>query len=273
MNAAASRKLHLENELRHAIAEDELRLHFQPKVDAASGQLAGAEALVRWQHPQRGLLGPGHFIPLAEESGLIVALGDWVLATAARHLRKWADAGLEALRLSINLASPSFLQENITQKCCDAMRCAGVSPQQLILELTESLLVVDAENTIARLNDLRASGFALSLDDFGTGFSSLSYLKRFPLDELKIDRSFVADLTKGGKDAAIALSIIELGRQFGMHVVAEGVETRAQASFLLAHGCPIQQGYLYSQPLPLDRFEALLRNGGRFDLDPSAPTP
>ena len=132
---------------------------------------------------------------------------------------------------------------------------------------------ISAENTIARLNDLRASGFALSLDDFGTGFSSLSYLKRFPLDELKIDRSFVADLTKGGKDAAIALSIIELGRQFGMHVVAEGVETRAQASFLLAHGCPIQQGYLYSQPLPLDRFEALLRNGGRFDPCLSAPTP
>ncbi len=271
MNAAASRKLHLENELRQAIAENALRLYFQPKVDAASGRLAGAEALVRWEHPQHGLLGPGQFIPLAEESGLIVALGEWVLATAARHLRQWTDAGLEPLRLSINLASPSFLQENITQKCCDAVRCAGVSPQQLILELTESLLVVDADNTIARLNELRARGFALSLDDFGTGFSSLSYLKRFPLDELKIDRSFVADVTKGGKDAAIALSIIELGRQFGMHVVAEGVETHAQAGFLLAHGCRLQQGYLFSAPLPPDRFEALLRNGDRFN--PCLPVP
>ncbi|MBK8114118.1 MAG: EAL domain-containing protein [Candidatus Accumulibacter sp.] len=265
MNAAASVKLGLENALRRAIGNDELRLHFQPKVDAGSGRLIGAEALVRWQHPQRGLLGPDQFIGLAEESGLIVALGDWVVTAAARQLRQWQDAGLPPLRLSINLASPSFLQEDIADRLDDALRRAGVSPGQLLLELTESLLMVDAESTIARLNRLREKGFGLSLDDFGTGYSSLSYLKRFPLDELKIDRSFITDVTLGDKDAAIALSVIELGRRFGMQVVAEGVETRAQAGFLLAHGCPIQQGYLYSPPIAADDFAALLRRGDRFD--------
>ncbi|HWS26605.1 MAG TPA: EAL domain-containing protein, partial [Xanthomonadales bacterium] len=173
MNATASVKLTLENELRRAIAGDELRLHFQPKVDAASGRITGAEALVRWQHPQRGLLGPNHFIPLAEEMGLIVALGDWVVAAAAQQLRQWSDGGLEALLLSINLASPSFLEDGFAEKLGAVVRRAGVSPQQLIIELTESLLMVDAEHTIGRLNSLRDEGFSLSLDDFGTGYSSL----------------------------------------------------------------------------------------------------
>ena len=271
MNAAARVKLHLENELRRAIAQGELRLHFQPKVDAASGRLSGAEALVRWQHPRRGLLGPGEFIPLAEEAGLIVALGDWVLAAAARYLRQWAEAGLAPVRVSINLASPSFLEEQVAEKCCAIIGQEGIAPEQVVLELTESLLVVDAERTIVRLNSLREKGFALSLDDFGTGFSSLSYLKRFPLDELKIDRAFVTDVTRGGKDAAIALSIIELGHQFGMRVVAEGVETRAQANFLLANRCPIQQGFLFSPPLPPDRFAAILGSGGGFAFPDGPP--
>ncbi|WP_313952129.1 EAL domain-containing protein [Accumulibacter sp.] len=273
MNSAASAKLQLENELRHAIARNELRLHFQPKVDATNGQMVSAAALVRWQHPQRGLLAPGEFIPLAEECGLIVALGDWVVAAAARHLRQWADAGLATVRVSVNLASPSFLQDDIAEKLAATVQRAGVSPQQLLVELTESLLMVDAERTIARLNKLREQGFALALDDFGTGYSSLSYLKRFPLDELKIDRSFVSDVARGGKDAAIALSIIELGKQFGMRVVAEGIETHEQAAFLLAHGCNIQQGFLFSKPLPQDRFEALLAAGGRLACRQLAPSP
>lgn len=266
MNSAASVKLELENDLRRAIIRSELRLHFQPKVDTVTGRIAGAEALIRWQHPQRGLLGPGQFIPMAEELGLIVALGDWVVAAAAQQLRHWANSDLGPIRLSINLASPSFLEDDIAEKLCAAVQAAGISPQQMVLELTESLLMVDAERTIARLNSLRDKGFGLSLDDFGTGYSSLSYLKRFPIDELKIDRSFVTDVINGGKDAAIAMSIIELGNQFGMRVVAEGVETREQAAFLLAHRCPIQQGFLFSKPLPADRFEALVRSGGAFDL-------
>ena len=210
MNSAARAKLQLENELRQAITRSELCLHFQPKVDATNGRMVGAEALVRWQHPQRGLLAPSQFIPLAEECGLIVALGDWVIAAAARHLKEWADAGFEALRVSVNLASPSFLQDDVAEKLAAAVRRAGVSPQQLLIELTESLLMVDAERTIARLHSLRDQGFSLSLDDFGTGYSSLSYLRRFPIDELKIDRSFVTDVARGGKDAAIALSILSL---------------------------------------------------------------
>ena len=265
MNAAARYRLQFETELRQAIARNELLLHFQPKVDVATGRLTGAEALVRWQHPQRGLLGPGQFIPLAEECGLIVALGDWVAAAAVRQIRHWLDAGLPPVRVSINLASPSFQEESMVDKLCALVHAAGVSPHCLMLELTESLLMIDANQTISRLNRLRSEGFGLSLDDFGTGYSSLSYLRRFPLDELKIDRSFVTDITKGHRDAAIALSIIELGQQFDMHVVAEGVETQEQANFLLGHRCSIQQGFLFSPPVPAERFAAILRDGGIFD--------
>jgi len=266
MNAAASAKLDLESDLRQAIAGEGLRLYFQPKVDVASGRMIGAEALLRWQHPRRGLLGPLDFIPLAAECGLIVALGDWVVAAAAGSLRAWSDAGIETVCVSVNLASPSFLQPDIVDRLVGIVQRAGVAPRQIVLELTESLLMVDTERTIAVLDRLREQGFALSLDDFGTGYSSLSYLKRFPLDELKIDRSFVTDAGGSSKDAAVVLSIIELGRRFGMRVVAEGVETGAQASFLLANGCPIQQGFLFSRPLPAEDFAALLRPGAAEDF-------
>jgi len=258
MNSAARARLLLESDLRLAISGNQLRLYFQPKVDATSGRVCGGEALVRWQHPRRGLLGPNHFIALAEETGLIIAIGDWVLAHTARHLQQWTQAGSPAVPISVNLASPSFLQDDVAEKCAALVREAGIAPQQIVLELTESLLMADPEGTIARLERVRTQGFALSLDDFGTGFSSLSYLKRFPLDELKIDRAFVRDVTKGGKDAAIALSIIQLAHQFGMRVVAEGVENNDQARFLLAHHCPVQQGFFYSPPVPEDDFVALL---------------
>jgi len=263
MNTAASAKLQLESELRRGISSGELRLHFQPKIDTRSGRMIGAEALVRWQHPQRGLLAPGQFIPLAEESGLIVGLGEWVARATAEQLRAWADAGLQPVRVSINLASPSFQQDDIAGKLYAMVKGVGIRPEQIVVELTESLLMANAERTIAVLCALRDKGFGLSLDDFGTGYSSLGYLKRFPIDELKIDRSFVTDVTNGGKDAAIAMSIIELGNQFGMRVVAEGVETREQAAFLLRHRCPIQQGFLFSRPLPAKEFAALLAQNDR----------
>ncbi|EXI68044.1 MAG: Bacteriophytochrome cph2 [Candidatus Accumulibacter adjunctus] len=261
MNVAASAKLELESDLRRAIAGEGLQLYFQPKVDLATGRVIGAEALVRWQHPRRGLLTPLQFVPLAEECGLIVALGDWVVAAAAAQLRAWTEAGIETVCIAVNLASPSFQQPDIVDRLVGIVRRAGVAPRQIVLDLTESLLMVDGERTIAVLDRLREQGFGLALDDFGTGYSSLGYLKRFPLDELKIDRSFVSDASGDSKDAAIVLSIIELGRHFGMRVVAEGVETAEQARFLLAKGCPIQQGFLFSRPLPAADFSALLQSG------------
>ncbi|MBL8490253.1 MAG: EAL domain-containing protein, partial [Rhodocyclaceae bacterium] len=260
MNIAASSKLEMENDLRRALACGELRLHYQPQVDVESGRVVGAEALIRWQHRERGLLPPGEFIPLAEESGLIVAVGDWVLRTACRQARAWMDAGLPAVPVSINLSSLSFMQETLVEDLDVIVLEAGVGAEQVTLEVTESLLMHDLEHTIARLKSLRARGFGLSLDDFGTGYSSLSYLKRFPVDELKIDRSFVRDSGKGALDSALVASIIGLGRQFGLRVVAEGVETRQQSEFLLSHGCALQQGFLFARPMPAEAFEAYLRD-------------
>ena len=266
MNAAASAKLEVENDLRHAIVAGQLRLYFQPKVNAASGTMTGAEALVRWQHPQRGLVPPGEFIPLAEESGLIVPIGDWVIQAACEYLQRWGAAGLTTVPLSINLSSPSFMQDTLVAQLGAAVRSAGLQTRQLTLEVTESLLMQDIEGTIARLHALREQGFGLSLDDFGTGYSSLSYLKRFPIDELKIDRSFVRDVMNGGRDGAIVASIIELGRQFGLTVVAEGVETSPQSGYLLDHGCTIQQGFLFARPMPAEQFSALLVRPQSFEV-------
>jgi EAL domain-containing protein (putative c-di-GMP-specific phosphodiesterase class I) len=203
---------------------------------------------------------PGAFIPLAEESGLIVPIGDWVVQAACESMRRWNAAGLAVVPLSINLSSPSFMQDGLVEQLDEAVQRVGIPAHQLTLEVTESLLMQDIERTVARLHALREKGFGLSLDDFGTGFSSLSYLKRFPIDELKIDRSFVRDVVNGGSDGAIVASIIELGRQFKLGVVAEGVETREQSRFLLDHGCPIQQGFLFARPMPAEQFEALLAN-------------
>jgi len=252
MNAQARARLALESDLRRAIADGELRLHFQPKVDALSGKMVGAEALVRWRHPQRGLLPPAAFIPLAEEVGLIVPLGDWVMRSACEALRRWRALRLATVPLSINLAAPSFLQEGLVEQLDALLHEFGLLAGQLTIEVTESLLMQDVGRTVERLQALRERGFGLSLDDFGTGFSSLSYLKRFPIDELKIDRSFVQDVDRGGKDGALVASIIALGGLLDLRVVAEGVETRAQSDFLLAHGCNQQQGYLFARPMPAD---------------------
>ena len=263
MNKVASSRLELESDLRRAIDTGELRLYLQPKVDAASGTVTAAEALVRWQHPQRGMVAPGEFIPLAEKTGLIVPLGDWVLETACGYLRDWGAAGLASVPLSINLSAPSFLKADLVAQLDDALRRHGLAACQLTIEVTESMLMGDLKLTIARLGELRERGFGLSMDDFGTGYSSLSYLKQFPIDELKIDRSFVHDVTNGRRDAALVASIIGLGRQFGLRVVAEGVETPEQARLLLALGCPDQQGYLFARPMPVAQFEALLAAGGK----------
>lgn len=261
MNEHAASRLLLEADLRRAIAGEELRLHFQPKVDAVSGLIVGAEALVRWQHRQRGLVPPGEFIGIAEETGLILPLTDWVLETACRTLRAWRDSGLPSVPLSVNLPASSFADASLLDRLDVLVDRHGLAPAALTLEVTETMLMGDVDAAIGRLEALRQRGYGLSLDDFGTGYSSLSYLKRLPMDELKIDRAFVIDAARGGRDGALASAIIALGRELGLQVVAEGIETVEQSSFLLAHGCNVHQGYLYSKPVPADAFERLLGAG------------
>jgi len=258
MNAVASARVAHEADLRHAIGNDELRVYLQPKVDAASRAVVGAEALVRWQHPQRGLVPPMEFIPLAEETGLIMPLTDWVLDAVCRRVAAWTREGLLPVSVAVNVASPYFEAEGLVERLVGMTRRHGLQPRQLVLEVTESMLMHDVDRAVARLNALRERGFKLSLDDFGTGYSSLAYLKRFPIDELKIDRSFVNDVQHDGKDGALVASIITLARMLELQVVAEGVETEAQAAVLRALGCTLHQGYLYARPRPAESFADLL---------------
>ncbi len=261
LNARARERVVLENELRQAIQAGQLCLDYQPKVDARSGEIVGAEALVRWQHPQRGLVPPGRFIVLAEESGLIVPLTDWVLHAACSSLRRWSDQGLPPLPLSVNLPASSVADARLLDQLDALMQQYGLEPACLMLELTETMLMHDVASASDVLGRLRARGFGLSLDDFGIGYSSLSHLKRLPMSELKIDRAFVTDVARGGHDSAIAAAVITLGSELGLQVVAEGVETAEQSQFLLARGCWLQQGYLFSTPVPQSRFEQMLRAG------------
>ena len=258
LNARARERVLLETELRQAIQAGQLCLHYQPKVDVRSGRFVGAEALVRWQHPERGLILPAHFIALAEENGLIAPLTHWVLHAACLSLRRWADEGLPALPLSVNLSASSLADAGLLEQLDDLMRHYGLHPSCLTLELTETMLMRDVAAAIDMLDRLRAMGFGLSLDDFGTGYSSLSYLKRLPMSELKIDRTFVTDVARDGRDGALAAAVITLGRELGLQVVAEGVETAEQSAFLLDRGCALQQGYLFSRPVPLAEFEQML---------------
>jgi diguanylate cyclase (GGDEF)-like protein len=259
LNARARERVLLETELRQGIQAGQLCLHYQPKVDVRSGRIVGAEALVRWAHPRRGLIPPGHFIPLAEESGLIAPLTDWVLHAACDSLRRWADAGLPELPLSVNLPASSLADARLLDQLAALMQRYGLRPQNLTLELTETMLMRDIGSAIGVLERLRDQGYGLALDDFGTGYSSLNYLKRLPVSELKIDRAFVIDVARGGRDGALAAAVITLGRELGLQVVAEGVETEEQSEFLSGRGCVLQQGYLHSRPVPQPEFEALLR--------------
>ena len=255
MNAVASARLAREADLRRAIANDELRVYLQPKMNAQTGAMVGAEALVRWQHPTEGLVPPGQFIPLAEETGLILPLTDWVLGEVTALLGRWVIEGQSPLPIAINMAAPCFMADGLTDQLLALVLQHRLRPEWLVLEVTESLLMTDVDHAIARLHALRARGFKLSLDDFGTGYSSLSYIKRFPIDELKIDRSFVNDVHRGGKDSALVAAIVTLSRMLNLQVVAEGVETEAQAKALQSLGCNLHQGFLYARPMPVAAFE------------------
>ena len=258
LNARSLAKMTLGLQLRGAAERGELRLHYQPKVDVSSNRIVGAEALVRWQHPEHGLVAPLRFIALAEEIGLISAIGHWVMERACLDAAQWARAGLGELKVAINVAKPQFLLGDMSGDLRRVMAATGLPARQLIVELTESMLMDDVHASLALMHELKALGVTLSIDDFGTGYSSLSYLKRFPLAELKIDRSFVMDLPGGKIDVAIVRTVIELGHSLGMSVTAEGVETAEQLACLQQLGCDTYQGFLFSRPLPSDEFTRLL---------------
>ena len=236
----------------------ELRLHYQPRVDAESGAVHGFEALMRWQHPELGLVPPGLFIPLAEATGEVVAMGAWALREACRQVLAWDALGLPEVHVAVNLSPLQFRGEGPVPAVEEALRTSGLPAERLELEFTESLMAHDTEAVIAHLHSLKALGTRLSIDDFGTGYSSLSYLRHFPVDALKIDKAFVDDLTRDTHSSAIVTAVVVLGQSLGLGVVAEGVETERQAAFLRVLGVDEIQGYLYSKPLPADEVPAYL---------------
>jgi EAL domain-containing protein (putative c-di-GMP-specific phosphodiesterase class I) len=260
MNAAVIQRLALENDLRHAVERGELFLRYQPVSDVSSGQVVGAEALLRWEHPQRGTLDPESFIPLAEETGLIVPLGEWVLREACLQAKTWHDAGLP-IRIGVNLSVRQLHHKDLIRLVTSVLDESGIAPEMLQLEITEGDVMSNVEFIIGVLHGLRAMGVGISVDDFGTGYSSLSYLKRFPIDSVKIDRSFVRDLATDPSDAAIVTTVIAMARNLSLRVVAEGVETNEQLEFLRLRNCDEYQGYLISRPVPANAFARLLSAG------------
>ena len=258
MQAAVEERAALESDLRYALEHEQFELYFQPQVDEC-GQVIGAEALLRWLHHARGMVSPAQFIPLAEDTGLILPIGHWVLKTACERLRAWeVGPALEQITLAVNISARQFRHAGFVDDIAGVLASTGVNPARLKLEITESMMLDDIEGTIERLSRLKALGVSLSIDDFGTGYSSLSYLKRLPLDQLKIDQSFVRDLTDDPNDAVIVQAIIAMAQRLGLDIIAEGVETEAQRQFLLEHGCSHFQGYLFSRPLPSADFEHFL---------------
>ena len=271
MNARNTQRLELEEQLHAAIAAQQFVLHYQPKMDMISGALVGAEALIRWQHPLRGLLGPAEFIGLAEETGLIVPIGSWVIDAVCAQQAAWIAAGLRPVPIAVNLAAAQFDKDDLLQTVCTALAAHSLEARLLDLELTESAVMNNSAVAAITLQALRKLGLGLALDDFGTGYSSLAHLKRFPFNSVKIDRSFVIDITHNAEDAAIAVAIIAMAHSLKLKVVAEGIETQGQFNYLSAHGCDQMQGNLYSPAVASDAFESDLRSGRRMHLPAPAP--
>jgi diguanylate cyclase (GGDEF)-like protein/PAS domain S-box-containing protein len=258
MNARAVHRLFVEKNLRRALKQGEFLLHYQPKIDLASGAMTGAEALIRWQDPDLGLVYPAQFVPIAEENGLIVPVGRWVLREACRQVQAWLDAGLPAVPVSVNISAVEFRHDGFLEGVSNILKETGLAPHYLELELTESILMDDVESSTSVLEALKAMGVQLAIDDFGTGYSSLSYLKRFPIDILKIDQSFVRDIATDADDAGIVSAVIGMGRNLKQRVIAEGVETHAQLAFLQARHCDEGQGFHFSHPVSAEDFARLL---------------
>jgi diguanylate cyclase (GGDEF)-like protein/PAS domain S-box-containing protein len=258
MNALAATRLKLEGKLRKALVSKEMELYYQPQIDMRTGQLVSAEALLRWHQPELGMIPPDEFIPIAEETGMIIELGEWVLNEACRQNKGWQEAGHQHIRVAINLSSMQFIQRDLSAKVDNSLHSSGLDPRYLEFEITESILMRNVNETIATLHEFKMMGINISVDDFGTGYSSLSYLKRFPLNSLKIDRSFIRDIPENGDDVTITSAIIAMAHQLNLGVVAEGVETQQQLDFLHQQGCEMCQGYFFSKPLPAEQFEAML---------------
>ncbi len=259
MNATSAERLALDNSLRRALERNELLLYYQPQLDLRTGNIVGAEALIRWRHPDLGLVSPAKFIPLAEDTGLIIPITEWVLKTACEQTMAWHREGYDGLRISVNLSGKHFRHRNLGHTITKALEETGLPPSCLELELTESILMENQDSTIEILRLLNYLGIQFSIDDFGTGYSSFSYLKRFPINTVKVDQSFVRDLTASPDDAAIVTAIIAMAHRMRLKVLAEGVETAEQLAFLTAHACDEMQGYFFSRPVPPDEFRELLR--------------
>jgi len=254
MNTRAFEFLLLESGLRKALVNNELVVFYQPLIDLKTNKLIGMEALLRWKHPEKGMIAPGDFIPLAEETGLIGPIGEWVMRTACSQNKKWQDAGYPPVKVSVNMSARQFNKKDITEQIIEILEDTGLNPEYLGIEITESVIMQDASSTISKLIQMHETGISLSIDDFGTGYSSLSYLKLFPIDNLKIDRSFVSNITSDSTDAAIAASVIMLAHSMNLKVVAEGVETQEQLDLLRQQGCDYVQGFLFSRPLSAEEF-------------------
>jgi len=265
MNARALDRLHMETRLRRALERDEFVLHYQPRVDVVSGRIVGAEALIRWQDPERGLLPPAEFIPLVEDAGLVIPIGEWAIQTVCRQSAAWVAAGLNPVPVAVNLASTHLRERGLPARVARSLAEHGVSASCLEIEVTESILLADPELSVRIAQELAAMGVTLSIDDFGTGYSSMGYLKKLPIAALKIDRSFVRDLETDPDDAAIVSAIVALAHSLKLKVVAEGVETPAQLSFLQSVRCDEYQGYLTSRPVSVAEFERLLRRRAQIE--------
>jgi EAL domain-containing protein (putative c-di-GMP-specific phosphodiesterase class I) len=251
----------LATDLHHALERNELLLHYQPQVDSRTGLITGAEALVRWQHPLRGMLAPGTFIAVAEETGLILPIGEWVARTACAQAQAWLKAGLSLPIMSVNISVRQFMRKDLIDTLVKILGDTQLDPHTLELEVTEGLIMNNADEFVITLKKLKEAGIRLAIDDFGTGYSSLSYLKRMPLDRLKIDQSFVHDINKDPESTTIVEAIINLGHSLKLKVIAEGVETAEQLEFLRDRGCEEYQGYYFSRPIPAEQFTALLMSG------------
>jgi EAL domain-containing protein (putative c-di-GMP-specific phosphodiesterase class I) len=258
LNLHTVERLTFESGLRRALERDELLLHFQPQVEMRTGRITGVEALVRWRHPEHGLLPPGRFIAIAEEAGLIVPIGNWVLQAACDAHSEWARHGLPPVRVSVNLSARQFVHDNLIRDIRSLMGGGAFGLGCLELEITESMVMRDPDRVVALLRELRQLGVRVAIDDFGTGHSSLAYLKRFPVDSLKIDQSFISGIPGDPEDVAITQAVIAMAHSLSMKVVAEGVETRAQRDFLAAQGCDEYQGYFFSPPVSAEDMIALL---------------
>jgi EAL domain-containing protein (putative c-di-GMP-specific phosphodiesterase class I)/ActR/RegA family two-component response regulator len=267
MNARSLARMTMEKHLRRALDRSELSLHYQPKASLLSGHITGMEALLRWNSPELGMVSPAGFITLAEETGLIEQIGEWVLRTACAQNKAWQDAGLPAMTVAVNLSVRQFRQTNIAGIIGQALWETGLDPQFLELEITESLILQNSDSVITILNELKGMGISLTMDDFGTGYSSLSYLKRFPFDKIKIDQSFVRDITSNPNSAAIAKTVIAMAHGLHLKVIAEGVETQGQLQYLHDNNCDEMQGYYFSKPIPSEKFEELIRSGRTLDME------